>query len=382
MKRKTCILAALLLGVLLLPAAASAPENSAASAVLIDCDSRRILYEKNADERRLIASITKLMTALVAVECCDSLQTAVTILPEWTGAEGSSLYLKAGEVWQLETLLYGLLLHSGNDAAVAIAGFCAGEPARFVDWMNERAKDLGMASSHFENPNGLNHEEHYSSARDMATLAAYCMQNETLAKIVATKSVSIEGRSFTNHNKLLWQYEGCVGMKTGYTQLAGRTLISSAKRNGQTLALVTLSDPNDWSDHAALLDYGFETYPRTVFLEAGALFDFIPVEGSFTRSVSLILADEIAYPLSEDERGRAELAVFAPEFAAAPLLEAGIAGRVALILDGAELCSSYLLYGKNITRDSLVANEQIQRFLDLSRGETQRVYDLFSAQRP
>jgi D-alanyl-D-alanine carboxypeptidase len=215
-------LAALLLyAQLSLPAAAAAPDNSAVSAILMDGESGRVLYEKNADEKRQIASITKLMTALVAVESTPHLTDLVTIKPEWTRAEGTSMYLKAGEQVSLETLLYGLLLVSGNDAALAVAGYCAGDVDTFVDWMNQRAATLGMENTHFANPNGLNDDGHCSTAADMAKLALECMKNETIAKIVSTKSINIGTRTFTNHNKLLWQYEGCVGMKTGYTELAG-----------------------------------------------------------------------------------------------------------------------------------------------------------------
>lgn len=228
---------------------ATAPENTAAAAILMDADSGRVLYEKNAREERLIASTTKLMTALVAVESHPDLQETVAIKKEWLDVEGSSIYLKEGERLTLETLLYGLLLQSGNDAAVAIAGFCAGDVESFVAWMNQRAKDLGMSQTQFKNPNGLNQEGHYSTAFDMATLARACMKDPIVSKIVATRSIFLEGRSFTNHNKLLWQYSGCVGMKTGYTEMAGRILISSAIRDGQTLIAVTLSDPNDWEDH-------------------------------------------------------------------------------------------------------------------------------------
>ena len=171
-----------------------AVEHSAKSAILVDLGSGRVLYEYNADEERLIASITKLMTALVAVESVQDISETVEIKAEWTGAEGSSLYLEAGQRWTLETLLYGLLLHSGNDAAIAIAGYCAGDVETFVEWMNQRAEDLGMERTSFQNPNGLNHEAHYSTARDMARLAAACMENEVVAKIVATKSISLEGR--------------------------------------------------------------------------------------------------------------------------------------------------------------------------------------------
>lgn len=347
--------------------AAAPPDNTAISAILIDCNSGRVLYEKNPNEKRLIASITKLMTALVAVESHPNLTEEVKIKQEWTKAEGSSLYLIEGETMSLETLLYGLLLHSGNDAALAIAGFCANDVDTFVEWMNQRAVDLGMRNSHFQNPNGLNHDEHYSTAADMAKLAAACMKNETIAKIVATKSISLEGRTFTNHNKLLWQYEGCVGMKTGYTQMAGRTLISSAKRNGQTLIVVTLWDSNDWADHKKLLDFGFETYPQHVFFQEGYELTQIPVEGSLLHSVPVYVNEEISYPLAEDEEG--EVTIMLPEKVSAPIKDGSIAGQVIVSLDGKVIGESYLRYSASIPRNAVEANEGIRRMLGLFRSK-------------
>ena len=218
--------------------AAEVPSVSAASAVLLDADSGRILYAKDANTPRAIASTTKLMTALVASEYLTDLQQEITIQKEWTGVEGTSLYLEPGEKLTAETLLYGLLLHSGNDAAVALAGYCAGDAETFVGWMNQRAADLGMTGTRFTDPNGLGGEDHYATALDMARLGIACLNDPTVSRIVATRTIRIGGRSFTNHNKLLWQYPGCTGMKTGYTRQAGRTLVSSAERDGQRLEAI------------------------------------------------------------------------------------------------------------------------------------------------
>ena len=368
------VLCLFVLGLLPLPAMAEGPKVAASSAILVDCDSGRILYEQNSDERRLIASTTKLMTALVAVESNPDLTQKVEIRPEWTGAEGSSLYLKAGEVWSLETLLYGLLLHSGNDAAIAVAGYCAGSEEAFVGWMNRRAQDLGMRNTRFQNPNGLNHEEHYSTAADMAKLAAACLNNEAVARIAATKSVALEGRTFQNHNKLLWQYEGCVGLKTGYTQLAGRTLVSAARREGQTLIVVTLNDPDDWKDHRILYDYGFETYPKHSFYQEGQTLTLLPVEGSLLRSVSAYVKDEVSYPLTEAELEEVEITVTLPETVKAPVNEGTIAGAVSVSLHGEVISQSYLLYGASIRRDAVMDNEGIRHMLDLFRNKEKSAF--------
>ena len=308
MKRFAAVL--LTLAVLLCPSVrAAGPGISAASAILIDGESGRVLYAQNAEEERPIASITKLMTALVAVEAHPDLSEVVTIRPEWTGVEGSSMYLKAGEELTLEALLYGLLLASGNDAAVAIAGFCTGDVDTFVAWMNDKAAELGMEHTHFENPNGLNDEGHYSTAADMAALARVVMEHEALAKIVGTRSITVAGRTLTNHNKLLWRYEGCTGLKTGYTDRAGRTLVSCAERDGQRLIAVTLNDPNDWADHAALFDYGFAHYRSAMLALANRTFRMLPVTGSLNRFVPVYTASDVYYPLTEGElvKARVEL---------------------------------------------------------------------------
>ena len=237
-----------------LTAVTEAVEVSAAAAVLMDADSGRLLYDKNGEKRMLIASTTKLMTALVALEQ-GGLQQEITV----TGghmAEGSSMYLRSGEKLTLEELLYGLLLCSGNDAALAVTE-CAGGLEPFVALMNEKAAALGMADTHFANPNGLDDEEHYSTARDMAQLARAAVNEPTLLRMASTRQASIGGRTLTNHNKLLGRMEGGLGLKTGYTKAAGRTLVSCAEQAGHRLVAVTLRDGDDWNDHEALYRWGF-----------------------------------------------------------------------------------------------------------------------------
>ena len=202
-------LAFVCLAALLPGRAQAAPELSARSAVLLDCATGRVLYEKDAGARRLIASTTKIMTGLLITERCP-LDEAVTIPAAACGMEGSSLYLKPGEVLTVEQLLYGLLLQSGNDAAVALALHCSGSVPAFVAEMNRRAAALGLRDTHFANPNGLDDDGNYATARDLAYLAAYAMKQPAFARIAATKTASIPGRSLRNHNKLLWRYDGCL----------------------------------------------------------------------------------------------------------------------------------------------------------------------------
>lgn len=242
------------------PAVAEALEVSATAAVLMDADMGQVLYEKNGDRQMLIASTTKIMTALVVLEHAAP-DDVITVTPDHM-AEGSSMYLRAGETVRVEELLYGLLLCSGNDAALALTE-CAGGLTPFVALMNEKAAALGMAHTSFANPNGLDADGHHSTARDMAVLAAAAVENPTFRRICSSRSVTIGQRTMENHNRLLRQVEGCVGLKTGYTQAAGRTLVSCTERDGCRLVAVTLQDGNDWADHAALYDYGFRlTAPR------------------------------------------------------------------------------------------------------------------------
>jgi D-alanyl-D-alanine carboxypeptidase len=357
--------------------AAAAPALSAASAILVDGDTGRVLFENNAHDKRLIASITKLMTALVVVESTPDLTQTVEIQREWTLAEGSSMYLKPGEVLTLETFLYGLLLSSGNDAALALAGACAGDVETFVEWMNGRAESLGMENTHFVNPNGLNHEDHYSTAHDMALLARECLKYPVLEKIMTTRSTTREGHSFTNHNKLLWRYEGCVGMKTGYTQLAGRTLVSAAKRNGQTLICVTLSDPNDWEDHTAMLDYGFKHYPRQVLALKGRHFRSVQVSGSLVSRVGVEISHDIYYPVHAEEPVRAVIQL--PETVEAPVKAGSVAGSLSFWIGEEEIGRTYLLYSQSVRRDLAKPWLPFGRAIAFLRGETIRLDHRYSA---
>ena len=318
---------------------AGALGTSAASAILIEQDSGRVLYEQNADEKRLIASITKIMTAVVALEEGD-IQAEYTVTAE-DMAEGSSMYLKPGDVLTLEELLYGLMLVSGNDAALAVAHCVAGEEASFVAMMNETAQRLGMEQSFFCNPNGLDAEGHGASARDMAVLTAYALKNETFRRIVSTASITIGERYLANHNKLLRLYDGCIGVKTGFTKAAGRTLVSAAERDGMTLICVTLSDGDDWNDHMALLDYGFSTYEMTTAVPAGRALGSAFVTGGTVPLVSIGPDQDLSCPVAEGET--LTLQVEVPASVAAPVVPGQVLGRAVLCLDGQEVASADLV---------------------------------------
>ena len=332
--------------------AAQVPDTSAVSAVLMDADSGRILYAKNADERRLIASITKLMTALVALESGHAVDEVVKVRSDWTGIEGSSLYLRPGEELRLETLLYGMLLRSGNDAAQAVAGYCGGDVESFVEAMNTKAEALGMKDTHFANPSGLNAEGHYSTARDMAVLARACLENDRLSAIVATQSIALEGRVFTNHNKLLWQYEGCIGLKTGYTERAGRTLVSATQRDGMTLICVTLGAPEDWRDHAAMFDYGFEQYENRCLAQNGEVLCRVPVKGSLIPFCEVTAGETVSAALLAEDRVYFE-PVFSAECLTAPAAAGETVGAGIFSLNGEELARVPLFLAQSVDRNTV-----------------------------
>lgn len=332
MRRCTALLAViLLLGCL--PVSAQTLHTSAVSAILMEASSGQVLYEQNARQPLPIASITKLLTALTALRSGHGLEETVVIQPEDTRTEGSSLYLKPGETVSLKTLLYGLMLQSGNDAALAIARFCGGSVEQFVDRMNETAARLGMTGSHFANPNGLTQEEHYSTAYDMALLARACLEQKELAEIMATRTATMEGRSFANHNKLLWRYPGCVGLKTGYTQQAGRTLVSAARREGVTLIAVTLNDPDDWKDHTALLDYGFSTVQVCTPVQAGQTVTHLPVEGSLVSLLPVTAQRDASVVRKTGQTVETQLCLDA-ESVQAPVQAGQRVGRLLVRLDG------------------------------------------------
>ena len=320
-------------------------ETSAASAILMDADSGRVLYEHNADRKMLIASTTKILTALVAIEEGD-LHDSVKVSREAAYTEGSAMYLTEGETLTLETLLYGVLLCSGNDAAVAVAQHVGGSAKGFVALMNEKARELGMEHSSFANPNGLDDEQHYSTARDMAKLARAALENETLMRIASTRSVTIGGRTMTNHNKLLHYVDGCLGLKTGYTKAAGRTLVSCAEKNGQRLIAVTLQDGNDWADHQVLYEYGFSAYPARTCAVRGQALTQASVSGGVSPTVPLIAGAGFCYPAAETERLTTRICLDEP--LRAPVSAGKTVGAAVFCLNGTEIGRVPLVAGRTV----------------------------------
>ena len=350
----------MLAAVLLLPVEARGV--SARRAYVLDAVSGRVLFARNADERSLIASTTKIMTALVVCEQCNVLD-RMRIPKEAVGIEGSSMYLKEGEILTIQELLYGLMLSSGNDAAVALAIYCGGTVEGFAEMMNDKARILGLTGTHFENPNGLDSPNHYSTARDLARLAVYAMENPIFYKTVSTKSVTVGDRWLTNHNKLLWQVEGADGVKTGFTKAAGRILVSSATRQGRRIIAVTLDAPEDWKDHAALLEEGFARYSVKPVLSQGEQVGILEVLGGEESHVELLAAEDYSFALTEEEVPQTVLP--GPGFVYAPAVEGADAGFVYVLINGKAVGKVPVVYGKTVERKKEEEKSFFEKLLNL-----------------
>jgi serine-type D-Ala-D-Ala carboxypeptidase (penicillin-binding protein 5/6) len=281
----------------------AAPGVSANNAILIEQSTGRVLFEKDAHSQESIASITKIMTAIIAIES-GKMEEKATASREAIYTEGSSIYLEQGEKMALEDLVYGLMLRSGNDAAVAIAEHVGGSLDGFVYLMNEKAKWLGMENTHFDNPHGLDSDTHYSSAYDMAILTQYAMNNEKYREISGTTSYKSDERTYSwiNKNKLLTQYyEYSTGGKTGFTKKTGRTLVSTASKDGMNLIVVTLNAPDDWKDHMSLFEWGFENFDMKTLTDEGEVkFNLLDLNKSQTG----YLRDKVHYPLTDNEENQ------------------------------------------------------------------------------
>lgn len=318
---------------------------SARRAYVLDAVSGRVLFERNPDERSLIASTTKIMTALIVCEQCNVLD-RMRIPKEAVGIEGSSMYLREGEVLTLQELLYGLMLSSGNDAAVALAIYCGGTVEGFAELMNDKARNLGLSGTHFENPNGLDSPGHYSTARDLAKLASYAMENPIFARTVSAKNVKAGERYLTNHNKLLWRVDGADGVKTGYTKAAGRILVSSATRDGRRIIAVTIDDPDDWRDHEALLEEGFSRYQVRRIVSKGECVGTLEVAGGGSQRVRVLADKDFDYAVAPEERP--QLVIPGPGFVYAPAVEDADAGFAYVFIEGKAVGKIPVVFGSTI----------------------------------
>lgn len=310
---------------------------SADSAVLICSDTGKVLYAKNDREKRPMASTTKIMTALLALEYSESNNKDVTITDEMIRTEGSSMGLMQGYVISIENIVKGMMMCSGNDAANTLAYAVAGSKEEFSNLMNERAAQLGMNNTHFVTPSGLDDEDHYSTAYDMAMLGAYAMDNKNFSDIVSQKSIKVkfvnpsETRTYKNHNKLLNLYEGCIGIKTGFTKKAGRCLVSCAQRDGSKLIAVTLKAPNDWDDHQKMYDYGFSKVRNIELNEEETRFS-VDVVGALDEQITVSGSKTSVTILNEDSE-KIKRSIELPSFVYAPITKGQVIGRIVYSID-------------------------------------------------
>ena len=311
---------------------------SARSAALYEPSGGEFLYELNADKPLPMASTTKIMTALVALRECKDLNATTTIDSRAVGIEGSSAYLKCGESFTLFDLLHIMMLQSANDAAVQIAITVSGSVEDFARLMNETARDMGLVSTSFTNPSGLDHAEHYTTARELALITAEAMKYSTFRQIVSKKSytatelVSDKKRTYINHNKLLSSYDGCIGVKTGYTKKSGRSLVSAAERDGVTLIAVTINAPDDWSDHKRILDYGFDKVEYLNFISSTLPITQIPVVNSPVTSISVRTKEDFGRVMHRNESY--EIIYDLPNYLIAPIFKGQKIGTVSVVCRG------------------------------------------------
>jgi D-alanyl-D-alanine carboxypeptidase (penicillin-binding protein 5/6) len=315
---------------------ASIPVINAQAAIVMDANSGRILYSKNADQRKYIASTTKIMTAIVTLEK-GNIDDVVTVSKRAASVNGSSINLREGEKLKLRELLYGLMLNSGNDAAMAIAEHIGGDVETFVDMMNEKAKELNLLNTSFKTPHGLDRDGHYSTANELAQLTRYALLNPEFAKICKTVSTTITGRSLYNTNEMLGFYPGTDGVKTGYTGQAGRCLVCSVTRDGWKLISVVLGCPtrNIRADSSKkILDYSFKNYKQHILLRSGEELKDLSVIKGKKKFVSLMAADEVKYPLKEEELSNLKRVENIPDYLEAPVGQGIDIGNISFSLNG------------------------------------------------
>jgi len=324
------------------------PSISAKAYVLYDANSEKMLCSELPDRQLPMASTTKLMTGYVALKLSGgNLQRRFTVSREATLAEGTRIYLREDERPTLEELLYGLLLASGNDAAIVLAEGLCGSVAAFVKEMNACAAALGLKNTAFKNPHGLPAEGHYSTARDMAVLMAQAMKMPEFAKITGTREKAFTNRTVVNHNRLIGTYPDMDGGKTGFTTAAGRCLVTTVLRNGRRLVAVTLNAPDDWDDHKMLYEYGFKLFKNTELIAPGRIAPELTVVGGMTEKLTLCVKESASAMLTAGELRALETAVYLPRFCYAPVKAGQEVGRVVFSVAGRELASVaiYTEYG-------------------------------------
>ncbi len=330
------------------------PSVSAKAAIVMECSTGEVLFEKNSHLSLPMASTTKIMTAICAIENYP-INLPVAVDDRAVGIEGSSIYLEKGEIIYMRDLLYGMMLKSGNDAATAIACEVSGSVEKFAELMNSSAKKYGAKNTNFVNACGLYDDNHYTTAWDLAKITVHALENESFAEIVSTKEKRISNgskdydRILKNHNKLLFSYEGCKGVKTGYTKKCGRCLVSTAERDGVSLVCVTLNAPDDWNDHRAMLDFGFSKCQKVAEAKEGEFAIRADVEGGSAKEVFTYFGKNLEYVCISGRKCAAEIKCEPYSDIAAPLKRGDKVGEARLFVDGKEVDSAPLICKSDIS---------------------------------
>ncbi len=346
----------------------NALENSAKAAIVINGTTRSIIYSKNIDKKLPMASTTKIMTALILAEQ-NALDTKVTVTAPMVAVEGSSMGLRAGDTVTYNDLLYGILLCSGNDAANTVATTLCGTVEKFAEVMNKKASALGLKSTHFVTPSGLDADGHYTTAHDLALLASYALENKVFKQVASTKSITLnyggENHYLSNHNKMLKIYDGAIGVKTGYTSTAGRCLVSAAERNGTLIIAVTLNDRNDWNDHKIMLDFGFEN-SRSVSTDYSCP-SSIKCIGSKDDVIKISSQSAVIGLSGED---KLEYITYLPKFVYAGINKGDKIGYTDVFSNGHKILTLDIVADENaiLSSNSTVYSKFLKLFLALLRG--------------
>lgn len=326
-------------------------ESPYESMITIEASTGRILYAKDENKKLPMASTTKILTAIIAIENTKDIDKKHEIPKSAVGVEGSSIYLKKGEHLSIRELLYGLMLRSGNDSAVAIAEIVSGSVEKFVQAMNKKCEKLGLINTHIVTVNGLHDENHYSSAADLAKLTAYALNNETFAEIVSTKEKCISAeldkkygyRYLKNKNKLLNMIRGADGVKTGYTTKAGKCFVGSATRNGMKIICVVLNSKSTFNEAADLIEKAFAEYKMTKLFSKGSLFDVEIKNGKHKQMVPVIIPTDIYYPMKDKEMLSVTAKVEMKEKLSAPIKNTDVVGELKIRMEN-DLLFSQKLY--------------------------------------
>ncbi len=319
---------------------------SAKAYILMEQSTGTVIFEKNSNVKMKPASTTKILTAICAIEN-SRLTDIVTVSKKAAYQEGSSVYLKQGDKISMEDLVYGLMLNSGNDAAVAIAEHISDDTEKFSFVMNNKAKDIGALNSNFKNPNGLDDDNHYVTAYDLALITSYALNNDKFKKIVSSKSKIISDKNgvkkyLSNHNKMLHLYDGCIGVKTGFTKKSGRTLVTAAQRDGVNLVAVTLNAPDDWDDHKKLLDEGFLRVKKEIIIDKNKIVDNVEVKKGAADFLPVKCKEEYYGVKISDEASDYDV-IYKYRKLKAPVKKGDEAGEAVVLKNGKEVFKTKLI---------------------------------------